>query len=423
MPSRILIIEKRNCYTSWFCAIPFFISVFLSTFPASADTCQERCQRSYESCAAVKAAGCKIGGAVAGKAAEQLGSMVPIPGMGSLFGSVASNVSEDQCKKLLAPCEEIRTNCLKECGPEMTPGAQGSVEGIQQTIVIQQESKPEKKVGTLRVFSDHPRTVVYLNEQRMGVTPEDVLQPFISPEMRIGKYWVKLVTSDNIWLWEGEKDLEEGNVNAVEGMLVNQVNLAWNEAQEKDTQNKYAAALLSFERFIEKYPRERKRVRIAKRRIRVLKKALSKREKELLNKIRAANINERKIELCSIFLLEFPDSIHIDEVRSVDDHARYQYVLASNDLQIEIERYRNYIDKHPQGFYRKKLDFYIEQNIRQAILVEKQRVSRLNLWVIYTGFFPGQLTNPFWKKFIEDFDQFVFSRIRNSGRLFRKSCG
>ena len=154
---------------------------------AEALTCKEKCEQAYASCAAVEAVGCELGSDLAGAAAEKLGEQIPIPGMGALFGGLAKKGSKEACKKKLAPCEKIKETCLAECGGAATVG-EGAGAGSAPI-------GPVRK-ATFRVFSYRPRTIVYINGERMGATPSDYLEPFITPELRVGKYWVQCPTID-----------------------------------------------------------------------------------------------------------------------------------------------------------------------------------------------------------------------------------
>jgi len=296
---------------------------------ASAGTCEDRCESSFKKCASAKAAGCEVGGALAGAAAKELGKQIPIPGMGALFGAVTKSVSEEQCKKLLVPCEEIRANCLSSCVAK--PGQAGSSAKFDQktqTIVIQQTAPPEKKVGTLRVFADQPRMVVYLNDQRMGATPKDELQPFVTPEIPAGKYWVVLTSLDKRWKWEGEKDVEEGNVNAVEATMIDLVAQekervralkrrkkdVWKSIRDADNDDDIIATVYRYTHFIETYPDDKRKCKQARARIETLRISL---ESELYRHAKEESNELRRYALCDEYLREFADGPHAEEVRRI----------------------------------------------------------------------------------------------------------
>jgi hypothetical protein len=155
--------------------------------PLAADPCHDRCASSYQSCAAVEAAGCELGSDLIGAAATDLAEQA-MPGFGALFGGFAKQVSKETCQQQLIPCEKIRETCLAECASLVpAPGTAAAPAA---------PPPPPAKYATFRVFSDRPRTIIYINGQRMGATPRDTLDAFVTPELRVGKYWVRMVTLD-----------------------------------------------------------------------------------------------------------------------------------------------------------------------------------------------------------------------------------
>ena len=288
--------------------------------PLAADPCQDRCQASYQSCAAVEAAGCELGSDLVGAAASDLAEQA-IPGFGALFGGFAKQVSKETCQQQLVPCEQIRDTCLAECTSHAPAPAPGSA------AAPTAPPPPPVQYATFRVFSDHPRTIVYINGQRMGATPEDPLEPFVTPELRVGKYWVRMVTADGRWEWEGAKDVEEGNINAVEGRLVNLENRDWYAAQELDRQGAVVAALEAYDGFIKTYP-DSELIPIAHERIAELSEQLAAAERELYAKIEGAADPHERLRLCEAYLAGFVRSERLATVSQIADRTRAEIAQA-----------------------------------------------------------------------------------------------
>ena len=183
--------------------------------------CVSLCDESMNSCAQASAAGCGFAGEAAKRLVGEAASRIPVPGLGALLSGAAGTMTEAQCKELLAPCESIRNTCYAGCGVELS--SDGNVVATASRVVER---------STLRIFSNVPRSIVYINGQRMGATPDDVLEPFVTPELGVGKYWVRIVSSDSLLEWEGEKDVDAGNVNAVEGTLESAEALTWRRVEQ-----------------------------------------------------------------------------------------------------------------------------------------------------------------------------------------------
>ncbi len=284
----------------------------------AADPCHDRCASSYQSCAAVEAAGCELGSDLVGAAATDLTEQA-LPGFGALFGGFAKQVSKETCQQQLIPCEKIRETCLAECA-SLAP-APGPAAPL----------TPPAKYATFRVFSDRPRTIVYINGQRMGATPEDSLDAFVTPELRVGKYWVRLVTLDGRWEWEGAKDVEEGNINAVEGQLVNLENRDWHAAQELDRQGAAVAALAAYVAFTQKFA-DSAQIPTANERISALRQQIDAAERELYGKIEASSDPQERLTLCEAYLAGFQQGYRRDAVVGIADQARAEIA------QIEAEQ-------------------------------------------------------------------------------------
>lgn len=315
---------------------------------ASDDACEQRCQTSYESCATVKAVGCDLGGALAGKAIQELGDQIPVPGMGALLGGLTKKAGTEKCKELLKPCESIRDTCRKECVPAAKPGeSQAHFDSQSQTIVIQNNAPEQPRTGTLRVFANKPRMIVSLNGQRMGATLGDVLQPFVTPPIRVGKYWVELRSPDGRWTWSGEKDVDEGNVNAVEAEMVDQVaverarkrelkerkNEFWNSIRSSDDGTTARQSIRQYYSFIKTYPDDEDKTAVAEKRIDEL---WIQAERDLWGDIKKEEDPQRKNDLCGEYVREFPNGPNLEDVQH--RLAQIQAALAEQQRQKELKQ-------------------------------------------------------------------------------------
>ncbi|MCK9461406.1 MAG: hypothetical protein M0R80_17385 [Proteobacteria bacterium] len=271
---------------------------------AAADACRDRCDESYQSCAAVEAAGCELGSDLAADAASELADQV-VPGFGALFGGFTKQMTKEACEQNLLPCRQILTNCVAECPPE--PGPAGPAPIV---------APPPVPTATFRVFSDHPRTIVYINGARMGATPDDPLQPFVSPELRVGKYWVRLVTLDGRWEWEGAKDVEEGNLNSVEGTLVNLEEREWAAAQALDRQGNVSGALAAYQGFVARFS-DSPRIAEAEARIPPLTAAMEEAERALYAKIEQEPALDARLTLCLAYLGAFEQGFRRAQVERI----------------------------------------------------------------------------------------------------------
>jgi hypothetical protein len=276
---------------------------------ARAGACSARCEESYKSCADVEAAGCELGGMLVGTAAEALGNQVPVPGAGKLLGALAKSKTAEKCKELLSPCDKIRQTCYDECG-EQVPGAESTEKAA---------AKPKESVkySTLRIFSDRPRTIVYLNSQRMGATPKDILEPYVTPKLRVGKYWVKLISKDGLWAWEGSKDVEEGNVNSVEGGLVYIPHRDFNNARNLDAAGDKIQAVNAYKVFVNAWPGEQELVEQANKRIEILTAELYADEQAFFQKTANETDPWKQKELGEVYLFAFKGFPHESEIKKI----------------------------------------------------------------------------------------------------------
>jgi hypothetical protein len=271
---------------------------------AAADACQDRCNESYRSCAAVEAAGCELGSDLAANAAAQLADQA-VPGFGALFGGVTKQMTQEACTQNLLPCQAILNTCMAEC-----PAAAGTA------AYPQAVAPPVVPYATFRVFSDHPRTIVYINGARMGATPDDPLQPFVTPDLRVGKYWVRLVSLDGRWEWVGAKDVEEGNLNSVEGSLVNLEDRDWAAAQALDQQGNAVAGLAAYQAFAARFA-DSPQIVEAGLRITALTAAVAEAENALFTKIEQETAPDARIGLCQGYLSVFQSGYRRAQVEQI----------------------------------------------------------------------------------------------------------
>jgi hypothetical protein len=268
----------------------------LSVSSTAAADCVTLCETSFESCASTEAAGCSLVGAATQKAASKLLSGVAYGGM---ISGMLSQGSEEACKAKLLPCEQLRDQCLNECG---LPGSSAQ----QQTNVVK---------STLRVFSDQPRTLIYINGQRMGATPDDPLSPFITPEMTVGKYWLRLVNQDGTLSWEGSKSVDEGNINAVEAVLRSSDDLALEVATKVDEGGDSSRASTLYQSFLTDYPSSKHRAKVSKRAAE-LKEKLIEAERVFFAEFEAQEGAEHERELAELYLEKFPNGASLTAVNA-----------------------------------------------------------------------------------------------------------
>jgi len=328
-----------------------------ATGTAAADPCTDRCDSSYQSCAAVEAAGCELGSDLVGAAATDFADQVA-PGFGALFGGFTKQMSKEACQQALMPCEEIRSTCLAECASHQPAAPAGPAAA---------PPPPAVKYATFRVFSDHPRTIVYINGQRMGATPEDPLEPYITPDLRVGKYWVRMITPDGRWEWEGAKDVEEGNINAVEGVLVNLEERDWNTAVGLEQQGASVAALAAFEAFVRTYS-DSGRVAEAQERMAALRTQIEAAEREMFDRIQAEGDLEQRLALCQAYIAGFEHGYRSTEVRHVaeateaelagieSEQQSWQRITAATSAGVRLSEGESYLASFPSGPHRTEVE-------------------------------------------------------------------
>ncbi len=363
-----------------------FVAFLLSSPNASAMTCPEKCESAYIRCASVKATGCEIGSDLAGMAAEKLGEQIPIPGMGALFGGMAKKGTKEACRKKLEPCEQIKQTCMAECGIYST-GADGSAASDGSAPL-----GPAPK-ATFRVFSDRPRSIVYINGERMGATPADPLEPFITPHLRVGKYWVKLMTPDKEWTWEGAKDVEEGNVNAVEGVLENVEDKTWAMALTLDRQGEAVKALEKYNEFVDSYP-DSKRVVTAMERISALRLELAAAEQELFTRIESEDDLETRVALCQVYIKAFNDGPRRARVNEIltsskktleyekKEAAAYAWVSTESDPELVVKKGNQYLSVFPEGPHKTEVLERIEAARAELKTKKETEFSRFRIGVV-----------------------------------------
>jgi hypothetical protein len=359
------------------CVLVSAIVAAIAAAPATclAGPCEDRCESSYGQCADSTAAGCRAGAALAGKVAEQLGSQIPIPGLGKLLGGAAAGLTEQDCRAKLAPCEQVRLDCFAECTAQASLAQPGA------------GPPPERKVGTLRVFSDQPRTRVYINDQRMGTTTDDPEVPFVSPELAIGKYWIRLITTDARWQWEGVKDLAEGNVNSIEGVLVDvaaarqaEIEQSWRAVRTLDERMMVGPAIEAYNAFVAKYPDAPDKCSLARERVAELSRRQARDDDEAYALIVATTSTGTRLALCQAYLGQFPAGRHRPEVgafaaeieRAQKEPEAFAAVEAERDPQRIVELGEGYLATYPDGAHRDGVSRMIE-GAREALAGEARK--------------------------------------------------
>ncbi|MBW2276851.1 MAG: hypothetical protein JRF63_05120 [Deltaproteobacteria bacterium] len=329
------------------------------TGSVAADACTDRCETSYQSCAAVEAAGCELGSDLVGAAATDFADQIA-PGFGALFGGFSKQMSKEACLQALMPCEEIRSTCLAECTSHQP--AQPA-----DPAAAAAPPPPPVKYATFRVFSDHPRTIVYINDQRMGATPEDPLEPFVTPELRVGKYWVRMVTLDGRWEWVGAKDVEEGNINAVEGVLVNLEDRDWYAAVALEEQGASVPALRAFEAFVRTFS-DSARIPDARQRIATLRVQIEAAEREMFGRIESESDLQQRLALCEAYITGFEHGYRSTEVRHIseateaeiaaieDEQASWQRITAAATPGARLIEGKHYLASFPSGPHRAEVE-------------------------------------------------------------------
>ncbi len=338
-----------------------------------ASSCTEKCDIAYSQCASLKAAGCKAGAKLAGRAAEKAADKSGVPGLGLFVGMFTKTLTQEECAKLLKPCEAIKATCYESCQEKETKHNQAIQASAQSSkhhqATIPRKLPPEPQKGTLRVFSNQPRTIVYINEERMGATPKDTMDPYISPDIRVGKYWVKLVSQDRRWSWEGAKDIEQGSLNAVEGILVNLPEQDFLQAQEVESKEDIPTAIAAYEMFIATWPKEMTLTKNARKHISNLKRKQKKKERKLFHAITRERDKNKKIELCKTYQASFPNGIFITKVQStteklkqeiLDNHS-FERIKKEDDPDEKLRLSSEYLSEFPEGIYKKKVILIIHK--------------------------------------------------------------
>jgi hypothetical protein len=221
----------------------------------------------------------------------------------------------------------------------------------------------------LRVFSDHPRTIVYINEQRMGATSTDVLQPYVTPEIPVGKYWIKLITPDERWAWEGEKDLEEGEINSIEGKLEDlvakerkRIEAIWIGVEKLEQGNSIPRAIEAYEAFVKEFPEEKKKHRQARKRISKLQRKLKGAARQLFRGVKKAKTPEERLQLAKIYVDDYPDGEDLGNVMKVIAELDDWYFAKIDEVEGEekMEMRLAYLQLFPEGSRVKEVKVQID---------------------------------------------------------------
>jgi hypothetical protein len=263
---------------------------------------------------------------------------------------------------------------MAECPP--APGTAAYPQAVAPPVV---------PYATFRVFSDHPKTIVYINGARMGATPEDPLQPFVTPDLRVGKYWVRLISLDGRWEWEGAKDVEEGNLNSVEGNLVNLEDRNWAAAQALDRQGNAVAGLAAYQSFTARFS-DSPRVAEAELRITALNAAVAEAENALFIKIEQEVAPDARIGLCQGYLSVFQSGYRRAQVEQIAAAAEAERTRIAEEgtawaalgaMARPIDRLRmgeDYLSRFPSSAHRSEVEHIVAT--ARADVASAQAVGR-----------------------------------------------
>jgi hypothetical protein len=193
--------------------------IWLLTQVALGGPCADSCERQYESCASVSAAGCGIAGAAAEKATEKaLGS---IPG-GALLSRGVGARAKAICEEKLAPCNNAKAVCLAACseGTAASPAPAGS------------QSSAVGTPAPLLVFGEAGGASIWIDGMRAGVLPSSANEPYTSPPLLPGPHAVRVEDAQGR-SWKKSITVTTGVINSVQvGALLSK------------GERRYAAALL-----------------------------------------------------------------------------------------------------------------------------------------------------------------------------------
>ena len=303
------------------------VALLWSGIAQANNACVQTCEIQYTSCAEVSAAGCSVLSGAASAGVKQLAGK--ISGFGGAVagyaGTAAKMASQAACEEKLAPCNAVQETCLAKCG--MTVGEGGQITALTAAGPV--------ATSSIRIFSNQPRALVYLNGERMGATPTDPLQPFVTPDIPVGKYWIRMVTQDGALQWEGHKDCNVGPVNSVEGVLASASDAAWDRADGLDAAGDKVGAFKAYTAFLDRFGGD-PRAADARGRVEALTASLQAFSDELIS---AATEAESMADIATMLALHdnLPEQFHsarAAELRaSLADkqaaHAAYDALIAS----------------------------------------------------------------------------------------------
>lgn len=337
----------------------------------ASSVCLRQCDTLLASCVQHQAPACPTFKRPTGRTAELLGQEPPIDGIPWMLSEEPPEVCVASCQELTAPCAQVNKTCAATC------------EG--------QTSKAK-----IRIFADRGRSLVYLDEKRLGATPEDQLQPFDANDVEVGKHWLRLVSVDNLWQWRGFVDVDSRADNVFEVILDDAVQAHWKRAQDLESKGFIEAAIVAYDEFAQNHPKESRKARTDKK-IRSLKRKLTRSKKTLVKRFSTAEqLDDRVIALAEYYLLLFPDGHEAANAQStiasaqlaISNRAHEQQIIdkihQETNLEMALKLTRAYLQKYPSGFFvseAKQTEADIENKIA-ARLEEKEFASAMRQRVL-----------------------------------------
>jgi hypothetical protein len=134
--------------------------------------------------------------------------------------------------------------------------------------------------------------------------------------MRVGRYWVRLTTPDGEWEWRGEKTVEEGNINAVEGRLANRRVALLEKARALDAAGETVRAAAAYRELLIAFPNDVEIKPEAEARLTTLLPAFQAADEEMFRRIEAEQEPPTRATLCRVYLDEFAGGAHRAEVEA-----------------------------------------------------------------------------------------------------------
>jgi hypothetical protein len=243
--------------------------------------CLNHCDTVLSACVHHQAPACPTFKRPTGTTADILGKEPPVQGVPWMLSAEPAEVSIASCQTLTRPCAEVQKTCSSTCAGHASK-------------------------AKIRIFADRGRSLVYLDEKRLGATPEDQLQPFESSDVEAGKHWLRLVSVDSLWQWKGFVEVDPRTDNVFEITLEDAVKARWKRAQDLESGGFLEAAMVAYTEFDQTFPKQSRKAR-ADKKISSLKQQLGAAEKTLASRFTEdKQLDDRTIALAQFYILVFP---------------------------------------------------------------------------------------------------------------------